>query len=250
MQKYLDDLLRAFKWFQANKDENGIKKLCEMRGYFDEKMPRFLEEYGVVLLKEGTDTSPLKNLESEIPFFSDKGNFLLEGRFIIPVKDLLGNIISFIGWFPDDRKYITISTKFLSKKFLLFGLEQFPQEELLVVEGIFDSLHARAEGIPCCAVMGIDLALGQKAWLNLCKRVYCLPDNDKQGRSVIEKDKWGIDKLECDAYYLNWWGLNSGLEEKTVKDMDLFCSLFDAEGFLEGLPKNPLTKVININDYL
>lgn len=46
----------------------------ELRGYFNPDMPKFLEEYGVVKLKEDANLEDLKQLKSDLGLFSEKGN--------------------------------------------------------------------------------------------------------------------------------------------------------------------------------
>lgn len=246
MERYLTDLERVFRFFKANKNPDGISKLMEMRGYFSEEMRNFLEEYGVVLLNEGTDVEKLKNLKSNINLFSEKGNFLLEGRFIIPIKDLTGRVISFVGWYPDDRKYITIKTKLFQRNYLLFGMEQLPCETLFVCEGIFDSLHLRANGFNAVSVMGADISLVQREWCRLTSEIWGIPDNDNIGRRTVKNNKW-------DMPYLVWYGLKvdvpNSTESISIKDIDTLCNLFDVKDVLNNIPKNSLNRVINLTNY-
>lgn len=249
MQEYLDDLKRVFRWFKQNEDPNGINELCEMRGYFSDEMKNFLRDYGVIKLREGVDVGVLKNLKSDLGLFSDKGNFLLEDRFIIPLKDLEGNILTFIGWYPDERKYVTVKTPFFSKNLLLFGLDNFNDERIVVVEGIFDCLSLRAWGIPAVAVMGSDCSVGQRGWLSLCKEVLAIPDNDYVGRSVVKRDKWGVKDLG--GLYVVWWGLEapkSDGEKIEVKDIDTLCMLFDPKDALGDIEYGGIKSVVNLNE--
>ena len=249
MKQCLDDLERVFRWFKKNEDPNGINELCEMRGYFSDEMKSFLKDYGVLKLKEGVDVSVLKNLKTDLGLFSDKGNFILENRFIIPLKDLEGNILTFIGWYPDERKYITAKTPIFSKNFLLFGLDNFNNERVVVVEGIFDSLSLRAWGIPAVAVMGSDCSVGQRGWLSLCKEVLAIPDNDYVGRSIVKKDKWGINILG--GMYVVWGGievLNNDGEKIEVKDIDTLCMLFDPKEALNDIDYGGIKSVVNLNE--
>lgn len=245
MDNYLSDLERLFRWFKKNKDPNGMNELCELRGYFNPDMPKFLEEYGVVKLKEDAKIEDLKQLKSDLGLFSEKGNFLLDGRFIIPIKDLEGHVISFVGWYPDDRKYITLATRLFKRNYLLFGMEQLPCDKVIVVEGFFDSLHLRANGINSVAVMGAEMSLVQRQWCSLCKKVYAIPDNDKIGRSTVKKDKWGMQHI--DGKYLTWWGLRvDSYEDFAIKDIDTLCCFYDVKEILEDL-NNDLTMVLNIS---
>lgn len=246
MEDYLVDLERVFRWFQANKDPNGVKELCELRGYFNPCVAQFLEEYGVVKLRDDADVSKLRSIKSDLGLFSEKGSFLLEGRFIVPIKDLDGNVLTFVGWYPDERKYITLATKLFKRNYLLFGMEQLPYDELVVVEGIFDSLHLRANGIPSVAVMGAEMSIVQREWCRLAKRVWAIPDNDQVGRKVVKQDKWGIQQLG--GRYLVWWGLRvEGHEDVSIKDIDSLCCFYEVYEILKDLSTDSLSLIININ---
>lgn len=156
----------------------------------------------------------------DLGLFTKDGNFLLMGRFIFPVKDMLGNVIALIGWFPDEKKYITTPSKLFKRQCLLFGLEQLSEtgigQDYFIVEGIFDSISVRASGFNCVALMGISASNHTRVLYSLFKRLVGIPDNDSEGQKVIKQDKW---KLPSNSKYLHWGG--------KIKDIDDMLKTYD-----------------------
>lgn len=220
-----------------------VKEVCEHRLYFDsfDKWRKILSEVGMVFVsKETCDYSKLKRDDfNDLALFTDEGEFLLNERYIIPVRDMLGNIIALIGWYPDNKKYITTPSKFFSKDCLFFGLEQLGKtglgKDYFLVEGIFDSLSIRALGYNSVACMGITNSRVKELLLGLFRKVVAIPDNDTQGRGVIKRDAWNI---PSNGSYLRWVGrveFDEDDEAIDIKDIDRFCSLFEEDSVKELL---------------
>lgn len=213
-----------------------IDKICEIRGYsLDSNMPKLLNEVGFVYLDpELFNAEKLKKLDTngDLALYTKEGNFLLMGRFIFPVKDMLGNIIALIGWYPDDKKYITTPSKLFSKQGLFFGMEQLKStgigRDYFVVEGIFDSISVRAAGYNCVALMGITISNYTEVLYSLFKRVVGIPDNDAEGRKVITGDKW---RLPYNGKYLRWKG--------KLKDIDDMLKYYDMSEIFKDVWNEP-----------
>lgn len=245
VERYLDDLERVFRWFKANSDPNGVNELMELRGYYGNNIRKFLTDYGIIKLSSTAEIEVLKNIKSDIPFFSENGHFLLEDRFIVPIKSIDDHVLTFVGWYPDERKYITINSKMFHRNYMLFGMEQIPCERIIVVEGIFDALSLMANRVNAVAVMGSEMSLSQREWVNTCKEVFYIPDNDRVGRRTVREDRWGAGLI--DSRYLVWWGLR--LDEYpnlSIKDIDTFCNFFEVEDLLKGIKRDTLNYVVNI----
>lgn len=228
-----------------------IESICEFRGYDESIMGDILREVGFVYTNiELCDYSKLKiKAFEELGLFSKEGNYLLDERFVVPVKDMMGNIIALIGWYPDEKKYITTPSKFFSKEGMFFGMEQLGvtglNKDYFLVEGIFDTLSLRALGLNTIGMMGLSTSKYKVAMYSLFKNIVAVPDNDKQGRDVIERDLW---KLPKNASYLAIRGtVNVRIEdeyeegsyteiEKTVKDADDLCKYFSDYDLKEVLP--------------
>lgn len=218
-----------------------VKEVCSLRLYFDceDRWKKILSETGIAFVSEDTcDYSKLKSDEfKDLGLFSDEGYFLLNGRYIIPIRDMVGNIIALVGWYPDSKKYITTPSKYFAKDCLFFGLEQLKNtgvgKDYFVVEGIFDSLNIRSMGYNAVAQMGINTSRVKVALYGMFRKIVGVPDNDKQGRKVLNGDLW---KLPRNASYLKWTGsFNSGNDEVAIKDIDRLCSLYEESDVKEFL---------------
>ena len=234
-----------------------VGEVCEKRLYFDEedRWKSILSEVGVAFVSNDIcDYSRFSGDEfKDLALFSEDGYFLLNERYIIPVRDMLGNIIALIGWYPDSKKYITTPSRFLSKDCLFFGLEQLSKtglgKDYFIVEGIFDSLHLRAMGYNAVACMGISVSRVKELLCGLFRKVVAVPDNDSQGRRVVKNDLW---KLPRNGSYLRWVGsLDMGDTEEsiTIKDIDRFCSLFEEDDIKEVFNScfNSKERIIKLN---
>lgn len=211
-----------------------VEKICELRGYsLEGSMPETLKNIGFLYLdKEVFDEQKLKLVDAkgDLGLYSSEGKFLLTTRFIFPVKDMLGNIIALIGWFPDEKKYITTPSRLFSKQGIFFGMEQLSEtgigKKYFLVEGIFDCISIRSLGFNCVALMGISANNNSKVLYTLFSRLVAIPDNDKQGRKVIENDLWGI---PTNASYLRW--------KNNVKDIDDMIKFYDMSNTLSDALK-------------
>ena len=176
---------------------------------------------------------------------TQKGNFLLDGRFIIPVEDIKGNYVALIGYYPDDSKYITAATPFFSKEATFFNFRQAYELSykeynglVFVVEGIFDCLSMRAIGLPCMATMGATVSVAKGELLKIFNKVIGIPDNDRVGRRSLDRNSkfgWKVPNntvmVEFKASPIK---LENGKEIK-VKDLDNFISWYNSEDVKECL---------------
>lgn len=210
-----------------------VKDVCEYRQYYgsEERWRKLFSETGILFVSSETcDYSKLKAHKfKDMALFSDKGYFLLDERYILPVRDMLGNIVALVGWYPDSKKYITTPSKFFVKDCLFFGMEQLRKtgtgKNYFLVEGIFDSLNLRTLGFNAVAQMGINSSKVKSVLYGLFRKIVAVPDNDTQGRKVLKGDLWG---LPVNASYLKWTGgFELDGEIVPIKDIDRLCSLYD-----------------------
>lgn len=197
-----------------------VAEICELREYSLSDMGGILNKAGFIYPVD-CDTSMLGSAKfNDLGLYSE-GAFLLEGRYIFPVYDMLGNIIALIGWFPDKKKYITTPSKLFSKDCLFYGMEQIGVSGLgkkyILVEGIFDSLSVRSLGINCVAQMGISSSRYKSVMYSFFGGILGIPDNDAEGRNVVFEDGW---KLPVNSKYLRWIGNN-------LKDIDNIVNMYD-----------------------
>lgn len=228
------DMKIAWNYFLSLEEGNTYEELCSLRFYQDPAMVAVLKEVGFVKLPETVSLEELKQLPSysSLGLETKTGRCLLEGRFVFPVKDMLGNILALIGWFPDEKKYITTPSKYFSRSNLFFGLEQLTtsasKDVVFVCEGIFDSLSLRSLGYSAYATMGVELSRQKKLLYPLLgKRIVGVSDRDRVGNSVRESDRWSCWK------YLTWVGEyeveDEDVENIKIKDVDDLVKLYDSE---------------------
>lgn len=249
-KSYAEGMSQVWAYFQKV-GEDGVDEIVQLRNYFDPEMSETLRGIGFIKLPQEVDLTPLKKLESYLLFGleSKSGSCLLAGRFVFPVRDLLGNILAFIGWYPDIKKYITTPSKYFSKSYLYFGLEQVtnkPTQEdfIFLTEGIFDAITLRSLGFKAYASMGVSSGSGKQALHHLIsegKPLVGVPDCDRTGRNILVKKNWGCSR------YLTWYG---DFDESTFLDD---TETLEEDDFLPEetveLTKEPVTfKIKDVDD--
>lgn len=212
------------------RDQNKVvKEICDIREYYPERMADILKEAGFFYVEDTSDIDKLKSVGSDFGLFSKKGNFILKDRYIFPVRDMLGNTVALIGWFPDEKKYVTTPSKLFSKSCMFYGMEQLERtgigKHYYLVEGIFDCLSVRSLGFNCIAQMGINSSRYKNVMYSLFSKITAIPDNDVEGREVIGYDKWS---LPSNSKYFRWTGDKS-------KDIDKLCNSYEYDDIKELL---------------
>lgn len=206
-----------------------IESICSLRGYDVDRMGGILREAEFIYLNGSFDVKKILPLNKDLGIVNDEGVFILKNRYIFPVKDMLGNVVALIGWYPDEKKYITTPSKLFSKDCLFYGMEQLSKTgrgtDYVITEGIFDSLSARACGLNCVAQMGITSSRYKEVLYTLFKNIIAVPDQDGQGRDVLLNDKW---KIPRSGKYFRW-----RCEYLSMKDLDDFCKNFSKEDIQE-----------------
>lgn len=232
IEKYLRD--------NSEKPMDVALEICKLREYYPERMAMTLIDAGFMYLKEGTDLSRLYAMGNDFGLFKED-TFILKDRFIFPVKDMLGNTIALIGWFPDEKKYITTPSKLFSKTCLFYGMEQLSKTGIrkpyVLVEGIFDSLSVRSIGLNCIAQMGISTSRYKTIMYGLFSKLVGIPDNDPEGRKVLVNDEWNI---PSNGKYFRWVG-------DPCKDIDNFINSYEEEDVREVLLNafNSTERIVN-----
>lgn len=233
---YCDRFHKVWLYLKKHSENNVISEICDIRGYEFDRMSGTLSKAEFIKVKNDCNLDILKKMGSDLALFSKDGEFLVKGRYIFPVKDMLGNIIALIGWYPDEKKYITTPSKFFSKNCLFYGLEQLGTTGIgktyYITEGIFDSLSIRSLGYHAVAMMGINSSRYKVALYSIFKQLIAIPDIDEQGKKVIKFDKWNI---PMNSKYFKW----SGVDPEKVKDIDLFIHIFDENDVRELLGEIP-----------
>lgn len=240
LRSYLKDFANAWAYIYSKGDpDKSVDEVSSLRGYFDQEMKDTLHKAGIVYVDENTiDLDLLKTFPQELGLFSPKtewsdGNFFLDGRYVLPIKDIQGNVIALVGWYPDRKKYLTTGSYYFSKSTLFYGMENLHKGAeagpTFIVEGIFDRLTIESYGYRSFATMGINADKKKTVLYNLTGRVVGIPDTDTAGRRVALRDEWS---LPTGSSYFRWKGTVSipGVEEAFhPKDIDILSKVLDRE---------------------
>lgn len=219
MKERLDELHKVRKEFTAFtkkvqeifSTEEVVYELMARRGYASEEMYNKLMEIGVFkvdnisdFLITGLDISAEQMKQWGL--VSNDNLLLIGGRYIVPIKDVKGDVIAWVGWYPDNRKYVTTPTYGFKREVYFFNedatIDMFGKDVFLV-EGIFDTISLSAMGYNVIGNMGLPLSLYKRKVLHRFGKIIRLPDNDLAGMSTIphlndasgktKKNMWVID---------------------------------------------------------
>lgn len=234
--KTIEEFESIYTYLRYKFTSDYVEDLAMLRGYFDEPQKNLIREMQLGCCSV-EDTTDLGEMRFELGLVSDKDNFLLDNRYIIPVDDIQGGLVALIGYFPDTKKYITTPSPFFSKECMFFNFKQAYELSwsefdgfVIVVEGIFDCLSLRAIGLPAMATMGSSVSKEKGELLKLFKKVIGIPDDDKTGRRALNRySKYGW-QVPSNTTLIKFNGgiisLPNG-EELHCKDMDNFVSWYD-----------------------
>ena len=173
-----------------------LSELCQMRGYTDTKMFAHLADKKVFQMPNLSDIQILMGNRLDAPtlrhlgLVDDAGNYFLEGRYAIPLRNYTGTPLALVCWYPDKRKYITTGTLGFTNTVTFFNADTYKQafrfpdgrSRVFVVEGIFDALSISSLGYCAFGNQGLPLSAIKKEMLTRFDDVYFIPDNDRPGR--------------------------------------------------------------------
>lgn len=227
--------------FDVNKS---IEELCKLRGYtLNGEQRKLLEAMQICYCTMSIEDEGLGEMATELGLTTKTERFLLDERFIIPVRDIIGNLVTLIGYYPDNKKYITVPAPFFSKDVLFFNIDHAYRLSMqkfngivFLVEGIFDCLSMRSIGLPVIATMGSTVSLLKKELLKIFKKVVYIPDNDAVGRRALNRRDsvygWNVPNsatgIRLSGSILVTDDEGDSKEVK-IKDVDNLISWFEAE---------------------
>ena len=235
---------KAYDYIKSCYDTDYVKELSELRGYIGEEQKQMIED-----LEIGACEIPRENLvylgenARDLGLITEKGEFLLNGRYIVPIRDIANNLVALVGYIPDyqPKKYMTTPSPFFSKSCMLFNFRQAYDLSwqmynglVIVVEGIFDALSLSSIGLPAVAVMGSALEPAKGELLKFFKRPICIPDDDNTGKKALNRyAKYGW-KAPNNALMVNLHG-SEIFEGVKLKDMDNFVSWYEPKDVINTL---------------
>lgn len=244
---YLESL---YKYLKTQFNDKYVDELCTMRGYVGEEQRKLITD-----MKLGychiDDASVLGDLAQELGLLTSTGEFLLNDRFIIPVYDLNGRLVSLIGYYTDYRKYITLPTPFFSKECIFFNFNHAYNQSwnwtdkdetnrdipskyrgtVFLVEGIFDCLSLRALGLPAIATMGATVSKTKGELLKFFKKVVAIPDDDVTGKKSLNRYTKRGWQVPSNTVMIDFRGgeVDFGETKLHCKDIDNLVSWFEAD---------------------
>lgn len=216
-----------------------ILELMAHRKYYNQSMFDTLKEVGMFKVDYLSDlTLPFPDVTNvqlkQWGLIGESGDYILGGRYVVPIRDIAGTVIALVGWHPrgGSRKYVTTPTIGFSRDASFFNLDCYQHAQtnwngtVYLVEGIFDTLSLRSLGLPALGNMGLEMSAIKTQILSRFGKVIAIPDNDISGKSVnpitnsfsgkSSKFAWGI---ENDSVFVT---LPLG-----IKDVDDFIKEFD-----------------------
>lgn len=230
---------RLYEEMKSKFETDYVHDLAQLRGYPNGTQVDMIRDLQLGCC-DISDTE-LDDDYKEVGLVTKSGNFLLGGRYIIPVRDYVNNLVSFIGYYPDNRKYITAPSPFFSKATILFNFYDAYERSfknyngvVFLVEGIFDCLSLRSIGLPVVATMGSSVGSIKKDLLTVFNKVIAIPDGDAVGRRALNRydKKYGW-QVPFNTTFIRFQG--GTLNGYKVKDMDDFVKLYEPEDICEIL---------------
>lgn len=223
--------------------EEVIRDLMVKRKYNREEMYNTLKEVG---LFKCDYISELRMVDHNVTdeqlklwgIMTESGDYILSGRYVVPIRDINNKVTALVGWYPDQRKYITTPTFGFSKDAQFFNIECYKDcienhnGIVYLVEGIFDTLALRSQGLSAIGNMGLEMSIIKTQILNRYNKVIAIHDNDNAGRKTspftnkgVGKNAKFIWKIETEHVFVD---LPNG-----VKDVDDFIVFYECKEDLE-----------------
>lgn len=236
-KEYAEKMEEQYKIIKAEYNlEKNAEEICKLRGYTDEAYRQFFidHEIGSCSLY---DSSLLGDDRFYTKMVTESDHFLLQDRYNIDIRDIEGNLLALVGWYPDEKKYITTPSMFFAKEYVFYNIDEAYRLSwekynglVFLVEGMFDTISLRVLGLPVLGTMGVTVKQPKAEQLKLFRKVVGIPDGDKAGSRAFNM----MDKKHC-------WDLPFGstmikihegeLETEYgnlhVKDIDNICSYFE-----------------------
>lgn len=238
-RKCCKEMQRIYSYLQSEFSPNYAEEICKLRGYVGTE--QFAEIARLNLGCCSVLPESLGDMAKELGFISKNGNFLLEDRYIIPVEDVGGNLVSLIGYYPDDRKYITVPSPFFSKECMFFNFRHAYDLSMrdfdgfvILVEGIFDCISLQSLGLPVMATMGATVTSIKGELLKLFRHVLGIPDDDATGRKSLNRYSKTGWKVPDNTTLVKLHG-GTDFKGDHIKDMDDVVTLFDAQDIRDML---------------
>lgn len=231
VRKEFTDFVDKISGYWCN--DTVLTELMTRRNYDTQEMYNTLKDVGLFKCDSLTELTYFVPKSTETlqkwGIITSNGDYILKGRYTVPIRDIAGNVTALVGWFPDNRKYITTPTYGFCRDAQFFNIECYADcmdnhdGVVYLVEGIFDTLSLRSLGFSALGNMGLEMSPFKTQILRRFNKVIAIPDNDNAGRSanpfctrLSKRKPWDI---ENDSVFVT---LPQG-----VKDIDDFIKYYD-----------------------
>lgn len=213
-----------------------LTELMTMRKYDTQEMYNTLKDIGVFRCSTISDLTYFIPTDTETlqkwGLITSSGDFLLKGRFVVPIRDITDKVTALVGWYPDNRKYITTPTYGFCRDAQFFNIECYVDcmksndGVVYLVEGIFDTISLRSLGFSALGNMGLEMSSLKTQILKRFNKVVAIPDNDKAGRSANPYCRGISNKSKIAPWIIENNNVFVQLPNK-VKDVDDFIKEFE-----------------------
>lgn len=215
MNQYNRILNLYVKELQNRAGDKGLANLAEFRNFPLET----IKELGIFYIGDAVEMlipTYLKYVDELGVISPTNKKPIFHDRFIIPIKDIHGNILTLVGYNKEaQERYIYGTSRYYRRRDTLYGLEKLETAYKLgyaiVTEGITDTIMLRSLGyepvFAMCGTHSSDFIIRQ---LNRCRYgVIKVPDRDEAGLRASKK-----------------WDFNRSITLNTFikyKDIDSLC---------------------------
>lgn len=121
-RKCCDELSEKYNYMKSLFSGDYIDELCKIRGYVGQEQRSLLLDMDIGYCSI-EDIEVLGGMRKELGLVSAKDSFILNDRFIIPVDDISGELVSLIGYFPDKKKIYNFTDSIFFKRVYVFQLQ-------------------------------------------------------------------------------------------------------------------------------
>lgn len=242
---YYEQFESVYNYIKSCYNTDYVSEVCKLRGYISQEQRDLLTELRIGKC-EIPDVEELGSMRKDLGLtarskLDNTESFLLNGRYVVPIRDIQGNLVALVGWFNDYKKYITTPSPFFAKDMLFFNIDHAFRLSwdkfdgcVILVEGIFDALSLRAIGLPAIATMGITVDQPKSELLKLFKKVVAVPDNDKAGKRALSRGTKYSWVVPPNTTFLRLEGnCVTPFGELKVKDTDNLVSYFDKDSVID-----------------
>ena len=219
--------------------EEAVLEVMKYRGYATVEMYEKLVSLGVYIGPTIYQVADLVSMDESLVLgyglVDKRMQFSLEGRYILPIRAIDGEVKGLAGWSPiNEPKYMLTSSKGFRKALSLYNFDEAfrrAYEEfggtVILVEGYFDAISLSALGYPVVAAMGLEMTGLKYELLKRFNKVIAIPDSDKGGAKVSPYRYQGYKNKTWDFHVFVELPLGYDVDEFVRDDVERARSVID-----------------------